>query len=430
VDGVAAEVRPNRLRRVAWPGAVIAAVALFIPRVLTSARETRGEIAAYWTAAHLVSEKARVERFYDDEAFQSSVHALGIAQNDIWYPNPPSTALVFLPLAGFSYETAKLVWLALSSVLTLATVAWLAHAARLRGAFLVAFVLFGLHGQPVISNLRHGQIYALVTALIALAAAGFRDARWWTFGGALGMLAGVKLAGSHLWLLTVSKRSRLALRWGLATTGAAVALSIPCVGVAGWRAFLSVPVRIARDTSFAVTAFQSLGGLLRRLFVPDAAWNPHPLFDAPLLAGALTIASQAALAGIVLFLAFRGRNRTLTFSAAVLAGLGASPCSQDYTYSQPVVPAALILAALQESPRPGPVLAALGALLLIGGSDWHKATALQDGAAVLLAYPKVYGALLLFLLALRLSRERDVTGSFQTTERESVDSGSESGAQQ
>jgi hypothetical protein len=298
-------------------------------------------------------------------------------------------------------------------VLTLATVAWLARAARLRGAFLVVFVLFGLHGQPVIANLRHGQIYALVTALIAFAAAGARDARSWAFGGALGLLAGVKLAGSHLWLLTVPKRFRPAFLWGLATTGIAVALSIPYVGVAGWQAFLTVPARIARDTSFSVTAFQSLGGLLRRLFVPEAAWNPRALFDAPLLAGALTVASQVALAGIVLFQAFHGRDLSLTFSAAVLAGLLASPYSQDYTYSQALVPAAFILAALQKSPRPGPVLAALGALFLIGGSDWHKATALQDGAAVLIAYPKVYGALVLLLIALLLSHKRladDPTG--------------------
>jgi hypothetical protein len=395
-----------------WAGAVIAAVAWFVLRVLSSAGETRGEIAAYWTAARLVSEKAPVERFYDDEAFRSSMHALGIAQNDIWYPNPPTTALVFLPFAGLSYETARMAWLALSSVLTLATVAWLAHAARLRGAFLVVFVLFGLHGQPVIANLRHGQIYALVTALIAVAAAGVRDARSWAFGGALGVLAGLKLAGSHLWLLTVPKRIRPAFLWGLATAGIAVALSIPYVGVAGWRAFFSVPARIARDTSFSVTAFQSLGGLLRRLFVPEAAWNPRALFDAPLLAGTLAIASQVLLVGIVLSLAFRGRDWTLTFSAAVLAGLVASPFSQDYSYSQSVVPVALILAALQECPRPGPVLAALGALFLIGGSNWHKAMALQEGAAVLLAYPKVYGALVLLLLALRLShRAQSVSGT-------------------
>lgn len=398
-------VRRSPLQRV-YRVAVLVTVALFVPRVVASSRGVRGgEFAAYWTAARLVSEGAPVDRFYEDAEFRARLRANGIAQNDIWYPNPPTTALVFLPLSGRRYEAARAAWVGLSGLLLLGTVALLAWTAGLEGGFLAAFVLFGLHGQPSLADLGHGQVYAFVTALLAVAARAFVLGRPRAFGSLLGVLAPVKLAGSHLWLLAIPKRLRTSLLWGVGSAAILVLLSVPFVGLAGWRAFLTVPGRIASDPTFSVTAFQSLGGLVRRLFVPDPTWNPRPLLDAPFVADVLVLATQLALAGIVLALGWRDREPGLALSAAVLAGLLASPFSQDYTYVQAVVPAAFVLSALQGRRVPGRTLAAFAGLLLIGASGWHKLPAFQDGAAALLAYPKVYGALILLVLTVRLSTE-------------------------
>lgn len=392
-----------------WAGVVVAAVALFGARVASSMRAPgRGEFAAYWTAARLVSEGAPVGPFYDDEAFRASLREKGIAQNDIWYPNPPTTAFAFLPLAALPYPLARAAWVGLSAGLLLATAAGLARISKLRGAFLAAFLLFALHGQPSRADLGHGQIYALATALLALAARELLAGRTGRFGGVLGVLAVVKLAGSHLWLLALPRRRRDGLVWGGLTAAGLLLLSVPFVGVAGWRAFLSVPARIAGDTSFSVTAFQSLGGLVRRLLVPDARWNPRPLLDAPVAASILLVVVQAALAGAVLLAVFRGRSEALAFSSAILATLLASPFTQDYTFVQATVPAAFVLSVLQERPARGPILAALAGMALIGAADGHKSAALQDGAFVFLAYPKVYGALLLLGVALRLSTDGPV----------------------
>ncbi|KAA0254564.1 DUF2029 domain-containing protein [Acidobacteria bacterium ACD] len=398
-------LRRSPLQRV-YRVAVLVTVALFVPRVVASSRGVRGgEFAAYWTAARLVSEGAPVDRFYEDAEFRAHLRANGIAQNDIWYPNPPTTALVFLPLSGRRYEAARAAWVGLSGLLLVGMVALLARAAALEGGLLAAFVLFGLHGQPSLADLGHGQAYAFVTALLAVAARAFVLGRPRAFGSLLGVLAPVKLAGGHLWLLAIPRRLRTGLLWGVGSAAILVLLSVPFVGLAGWRAFLTVPGRIASDPTFSVTAFQSLGGLVRRLFVPDPTWNPRPLLDAPFVADALVVAAQLALAGIVLALGGRDREPGLALSAAVLAGLLASPFSQDYTYVQAVVPAAFVLSALQGGRVPGRTLAAFAGLLLIGASGWHKSAAFQDGAAALLAYPKVYGALILLVLTVQLSTE-------------------------
>lgn len=403
-------VRSGLSQRV-YRAAVVVAVALFVPRVVASARGARsGEFAAYWTAARLVSEGAPVDRFYEDGEFRGRLRANGIAQNDIWYPNPPTTALVFLPLSGLRYETARTAWVGLSGLLLLGTVALLAWTAGLKGGFLVAFVLFGLHGQPTLADLGHGQIYVFVTALLAVAARAFVLGRPRAFGSLLGVLAAVKLAGSHLWLLAIPRRLRTGLLWAVGSAALIALLSVPFVGLAGWRAYLSVPGRIASDPTFSVTAFQSLGGLVRRLLVSDLTWNPYPLLAASLVAAVLVVCVQVALAGAVLLCASRGRSRTLAFSTAILAALLASPFSQDYTYVQAVVPVAFLLSALQTRRSRAGTMAALVGLLLIGASAWHKAPAFQDGAAALLAYPKVYGALILLALAVRLSFEEPASG--------------------
>src|SRR5213080_4049587 len=94
----------------------VALLLLFIWWVALPAatRPTHG-FSAYYTAARLVLEGQDPARFYDDDWFREQTVRLGFAgAEDIYNVNPPTAALLLLPLAGLTPQVARAVWTGLN----------------------------------------------------------------------------------------------------------------------------------------------------------------------------------------------------------------------------------------------------------------------------------------------------------------------------
>ena len=385
----------KRLRTlaVAAVGVIAAAAAVrFASFVAASAVRPSACFVTHYTLAHLLAEGKDLASSYDDPWFEAQTALVTPGVTDI-NVNPPTTALLLLPLAALSYTGARIAWTAVSVVLLAVSIVWLVREAALPGAWGLAFVGFALTYQPVIADFRFANAYVLVLALTVAAWHGYRTGNDRLLGAALALMLAVKLAGGLLWLLALSERRWRAVAWGAAVAASIAVGSLPWLGVHAWRADAGALASAVRRPESAVTAYQSVSGFFRHLFAPDPAWNPAPLFSAPALASLGGWVALLAVIGAGLWVARSHPGDDRVFAAFVIAGVVISPMSLDYTYSALLLPAAVALAWVRERGSPWTWVLVFAAVLPIAAYLPYWSPRLANGAWALLAYPKLGGAL-------------------------------------
>ena len=376
--------------------------ALYLSLVVTpAARATTNGFAAYYTAAHvLVHTPASMERVYDDAWFAARIERAGISGvYDIFHVQPPTMSLLLVPFAWLPPAAARIAWIAVSLLLLPAGLLLLARALGLP-ARLAAWVLpFCLLYAPITENLRNGQAYLLLFFLLCLLFAAILDGRRRFAGGALGSMFVCKSAGLWLWPLLACQRRWSTLAWAVLVAAGAALLTLPWIGLDAWAAYLSHLPRLATMPERTVTAYQTVTSLFGHLFVYHPRWNPVPVADLPLLAGALTLLTLAASLALSVRLTRRAGSTAAPLALALFFTLLAptAPLGEGYHYLL-TLPSLLVAAWHAWSARVGWVawLLLLLAAILIGAPLPYTAPRLQAGWLALLAYPRVYGAYLLW----------------------------------
>jgi hypothetical protein len=382
----------------AW-GLVALLGARFVLVTLAAARQPSDGFAAYFTAARLLREGEPVSRFYDDAWFRSQVERFNPAESDIFNVNPPTSVLLALPLAWLDRDLARLIWLILSLVVLAASLGFMVWQLRLRGLVAAVFLGLAFLYQPLAANMQHAQVYVFLLGLMVMAWYGHRRDRPGLMGTALGLMLALKTAGAMLWFLPVAAR-----RWRTVLIGLAVVLlvalgTLPWIGVAAWTKYLPLLSALTGRPETSVTAYQTLLSLFRHLFVFDARWNPAPLWPAPVLGLVLPFLGLAIMLAASAYAVFLRAEADLTFALFAIASVVLSPVSLDYHYTLLLVPVAILIA---WAGREGglwhwAVLAA--GVALIAANLPYNSQRFSAGALALLAYPKLYGACLLWALA-------------------------------
>jgi hypothetical protein len=374
-----------------------------------SSKLTNG-FAAYYTAGQLLREGQPAARFYDDDWFRGQTIRLGFNRaQDIYNVNPPAAALLLWPLATLDPVVAKQVLTAFNLIclalapLCLAVI--LPRGRRLRG-LAVTLILIGLF-EPVAEEVRLGQAYALLLlAEVAFFAAYVRK-RDTLAGTALGGMIVAKSAGLALPFLLVAERRW----WALAGVGLMVALVVAgtsaLLGTSAWLAYAMALAGIGTHTEIAVTAYQSVPGILAHLFRFDPLWNPRPIVDLPWLVAPLTALAAMALVGLTGWRSSRAQpietSGVVAFAAWAILSIVLSPATSDYHYTLAILPTVLLLDRCWEhsGDRLSLVIVLVGIILM--GAPWpQRIFATTDGLAALVAYPRLYGGLLLWSVAVGL----------------------------
>jgi hypothetical protein len=338
---------------------------------------------------------------------------LGFAgADDIYNLNPPTMALLFWPLAVLPPYEAKAVWTGLNLLLLGLALGGVIH--TIRGGPLEAaagIVLIAVF-QPIREDLRLGQVYVLLLAIAVVVLWSYVEGRALWTGLGIGLLLGLKTAGVGLLVLLVSQRRWRALVWTGGTLAVLSGASALVLGVGPWARYLTFLSRFRTHPELAVTAYQDLPGFYLHLFSRDATWNASPLFAVPWLGALLAGGSALALLGLTLRWTERldpssRGGRALAFAAWATLDLVLSPVSEDYHYVLALAPIGIVLANWLDG-RPGRAGLAILAIAigLIGAPLPYKAPSLAVGGWAILAYPKLYGALLLWsLVSTALRRE-------------------------
>jgi hypothetical protein len=346
--------------------------------------------------------------------------------------NPPAAALILWPLADLDPVSAKQVWTWVNLVcLSLACLAlaasepgdqWLQRAA-------LALALVGLL-EPVVEGMRLGQAYALLLLLEAGFVLLLRRKFDAAAGVALAVMIAFKTAGLALPAMLAVRRRWIALTSMLVGSAVLVAGTSAVLGPSAWAAYARALISVESHREIAVTAYQSVPGFLAHLFRFDPDWNRAPVVDVPWLVVPLTLGVAAFMVGVTAWRTWTAESTTAgkdtghadsVLAAWVMLSIILNPATADYHYTLAIVPAFLLLTRFAGQPTGRIALvAALIGIVLIGAPWPQRVFAMSDGLAGLVAYPRLYGGLILWATAV-LTQSPDspsIPGSFPPCRRE------------
>lgn len=389
-----------------WAAAVLIVIVvcvwLFAVVVPATHQITHGFVA-YYTAARVIRDGLPGVRIYDEPWFleRASVLSSGRAR-DIFRPTPPTSAVLWLPLAALSIDTARLIWTWLNAIF-LVLALWLIvrtlGIAPLSIETAALAALFTL-SMPTRDQFRLGQMYAFLLLLHAVGWRAFVARSDRLAGASLGLALALKVSGWPIaFVMLISKRWQ-ALRWAFLTALVVVASSLPFVGVDAWREYLfvSVPAVISQPQA-AVPAYQTTTGFWQHLFRYDPVVNPNPIADLPALAASLTMFT------IVMALWIMARRKPAAgalFAAGVVLTELLSPAAEQYHYVLVLLPLSVLAAAVVGRGQPDWRLALgwLVAAVLLAFPWPYQSERLASGWWSVLAYPRLGGGWIVWALLL------------------------------
>jgi hypothetical protein len=381
--------------------------------VVPAVSEIDADFPSYFTAARIVRDGQDTARLYDDAWFQQQMRRYGLesAKNPGKFaPFPPPTALLLVPLARFSPLAALRIVTLVSVVCLFFSMLMLV---RMFGWKLLDAALFVLSsGAGIISCLRFGQPYILVSTLCILGFYLYRKGKPWLAGICLGLFVPIKyypvivlavLTWRQQWKVLLDALTRI------------TAVTFVRIGVLGWQVhetFLRlifgnhlVGYLSLQDRTVPFTAvYQSFDTLFSRLFVFDPAWNPRPLLAAPFLRTVSLLVTKAGILLVAVATLVRlARSGTANAVAPSIGLLGIlvlliAPATATYTYVLLWLPVALLIDYFLAQKALIPAYFILGTYIFIGFIPYgHTYPFEGHGGLTVLAYPRLFLLLTLFI---------------------------------
>lgn len=212
----------------------------------------------------------------------------------------PAYAWIFRPLAGLEFPLAARVWLAVNAVLSLACLALLWSARPWRGDKVLAawrtawIVFFGLTFQPILDNMWHGNISALIFFGFCLSYWLLRRKHPWLAGLVLGLIVPLKFYPALFVLYFAWRRNWALVAGAVISCLSVLALSVLTVGWAGNLAYGQMILAELRGGGIPAFNNQSISGFLLHAFTRGDvnAWGD---IQAPPVVGIIRLALAGAL---------------------------------------------------------------------------------------------------------------------------------------
>jgi len=185
----------------------------------------------------------------------------------------PAYLWIFRPLASLDFPGAARVWLAINALLTLASL-WLLWSAR-RWAIgsrhvkmwrMAWFVFLGLTFQPMLSNLWHGQVTALIFACFCLSYWLLHRDQPFAAGLALGLIVPFKFYPVLFVLYFAWRRQWRIVGGALVSSLVVLTISLLTVGWSGNLAYFQVVLSELRGGGIPAFNNQSISGFLLHTF--------------------------------------------------------------------------------------------------------------------------------------------------------------------
>jgi hypothetical protein len=363
----------------------------------------------YLTAARIVADGGQVERLYDNSWFQAQMRHYGIGKpsEGKFAPFPPPTALLMVPLARLEPLDALRIMTGVSIVCLVCSIILLMRI--LSWSFVDTAVFTLLSGYALLSALRFGQPYVLVSASCILGYYLYGQRRPLLSGMCFGLFTPLKYFPIVILIYFAFRRE-----WKVVLGGATaiLAVAITSIGILGWKVhaeFLSAVLgnhllgNLSMQVPFA-TSFQSFDALFRQLFIFDATSNPQPLIAAPALQGIGVLITKASiLLATLATLVKLARRDSATATAPSIGILGIlvlllAPATATYHFVLLWLPVGLLIGYFLRERAPVCAYIILALYALIGFFPYRLTAPFEGrGGLAVLAFPRLFLLLTMFV---------------------------------
>lgn len=366
--------------------------------------------ASYYTSARMLNDGSDMTTAYDTTYYFAKMQSYGFGNvKDL--SNLPTGSFIMLPLAGFEPVTAKVIWNILGIIFLFISILLLFRSFDIsfNGLPGLLLVLITLLFYPFYYNIVYGQAYALLLFLASVSVFGFRKNNALLTAFPLALIIILKGYGFYpLAALLLMKKPKVFL-YTLGLTAAVFLLTLPLFGLSAWQMyyakFYSV---VAYGEHSSSVAYQTLGSLLGHIFSYNSTVNTNALLSIP----KIYIYYFTQIAGpVVLFILsgkFNKDNYPVFFVLSFALNVMFSPAAEDY-HSLFYLPLIIMTGSVlfKEINFKSPVIYIFAAslLLLMLPLPFRQ---LQDSGFPLyiLAYPRLYGAVIISFLVLIYSQQR------------------------
>lgn len=373
--------------------------------------------AAYYTFSKILYTGEDPGRGYEAEFFNQKINEYGFKNIYDLYNIIPTSAFVYLPFVCVPPEPAKTAWGIFSLILLLSSAIILLKTFNIKlssnTGLIYLIIIFLWH--PVYENIALGQMYIFLFFLVSLSLYGLSKNKKMMnyFPITLSVLFKGYGVFYYLWLL-ITKRFKEFILSLILLTGLII-ISLPVIRLSVWKTFLDVTfATLGRFNEDSNVAYQTINGFIRHLFVYHNELNTNTILNIPSNV-VFVIVIFINLIIVVLLLLKSKKFQTsqelslLSLSAIIASSVTTAPMAEEYTYVlfiplvfalgcflfkvSPENPAALIT---------GPKIFYVFAVLEIMLPIHYKHMQNYAFPAYLLAYPKLYGGLILLTLFLTL----------------------------
>lgn len=360
--------------------------------------------ASYYTASRLLIEGENPTEYYNDEYFSSKVENYVPGIYEIYLVNLPTTTFLVLPFSVFDHETARSLWLTINILLLSLTIGFLIRGNKYYNGWLPFVLILFFSFQPLYANVVAAQAYILIFCGLTVIFVGYMKGDRKLPGIVTGLIVILKSAGTYLLLLFIIRKNWKNLLWSVITIIFLFLVTIPFLGFDSWIAYSNKLMNYSSSPTLSVTAYQTIHSFFAHLFIFDAKWNPEPIINLEIVGILLTIVSSLIILALTIFSIIKHKKPDLAFGLFVIAGLILNPASIDYHYMLILVPVLILIDWLRRNPSKYLWILFGVSFVLIALKIPYVSPKVTGGYLALFAYPKLYGAVGLWLLGLRASR--------------------------
>ncbi len=377
---------------------------LFVKGILPALTTVQSDFPNYYTAG-LIARTGNVDRLYDDASFQLEITRTGLSQQGKFSPFPPPTALLFVPFSLLDPLSALRLMTLLNVVCLVSAIVVVRR--MFFPSLLEAATFVLLTGIGLANAFRLGQLYIVLSLTLLLGYSYQKAGRSGRAGLAAGVLMPVKYFSLVLLIDALLKKNRTMVAWGLATIGFISALSILVLGWEIHWQFLTgvfgghLGGNLTLQDPFS-PLFQSFDSLLRRLFLFDDNLNVHPFYASPVLYFGMKVFCLLAVASTAVYAmrAAHGHPSDLALAVLCVATLLLAPATATYHFLLLWLPVGILLRHFSEQSSMKKFFSSLACYAAIGFIPYSMFAPFDGrGILTLLAYPRLFLLIVLFMIA-------------------------------
>jgi hypothetical protein len=398
----------------AWTVLILAGLAAYIfhKGIVPAVSEITADFPGYFTAARIVVDGQDAQRLYDDSWFREQIRRYGLEGKNPgkFAPFPPPTALLLVPLARCEPLTALRIVTAVSVLCLLCSIFLLARILAWNPVDSALFILSS--GLAIISGVRFGQPYILISTFCILGYYLYLERRPWLAGICLGLFVPVKYFPVIILAYFAFRKE-----WKVVMGGAIAIAGVGLISIAvlGWKvheifiltvfgSHLTGRLSLQDQTVPFTAVYQSFDTLFDRLFVFDPDRNPHPLLAAPILRtiGLITVKGSTLFVAAAALIKL-ARAETSRAAAPSIGILGITlfliaPATATYTFALLWLPIALLIDYFLANNARIAAYFILGTYALIGFIPYQYAYPFEGhGGLSVLAYPRLFLLFAMFI---------------------------------